>query len=108
MAQALWAGGHFVAIVRSIVANLNIVKHVDLDLSEVRPPAYDPEELYGIIPADPRKPYDVREIFARMVDGSELDEFKQNYGTTLVIGFAHVHGYPVAILANNGILFSES
>ncbi|HET9350004.1 MAG TPA: carboxyl transferase domain-containing protein, partial [Burkholderiales bacterium] len=75
---------------------------------EPRNPLYPTEELYGIIPADPRKPYDVREVIARLVDGSELDEFKQNYGTTLVTGFAHLHGYPVAILANNGILFSES
>jgi len=64
--------------------------------------------MYGVIPADPRRPYDVRELIARIVDGSELDEFKQNYGTTLVTGFARLHGYPVAILANNGILFSES
>ena len=75
---------------------------------EPREPLYPAEELYGVIPADPRKPYDVREVIARIVDGSELDEFKQNYGTTLVTGFAHLHGYPVAILANNGILFSES
>jgi len=71
-------------------------------------PLYPAEELYGVIPADARKPYDVRELIARLVDGSQLDEFKQNYGTTLVTGFAHLHGYPVAILANNGILFSES
>ena len=71
-------------------------------------PLYPADELYGVIPADARKPYDVRELIARLVDGSELDEFKQNYGTTLVTGFAHLHGYPVAILANNGILFSES
>src|SRR5258708_39211093 len=64
--------------------------------------------MYGVIPADHRKPYGVRELIARMVDGSEVDELKQNYGTTLVTGFAHLHGYPVAILANNGILFSES
>ena len=66
------------------------------------------EELYGIIPADPRKPFDVREIIARIVDGSEFDEFKALYGTTLVCGFAHIYGYPVGIIANNGILFSES
>ena len=67
-----------------------------------------PGRVYGVISADIRKPYDVREVIARIVDGSELDEFKQNYGTTLVTGFARIHGYPVAVLANNGILFSES
>jgi len=71
-------------------------------------PRYDPEELYGIIPADTRKPYDVREVIARIVDGSRLDEFRQRYGATLVTGFAHIYGCPVAVLANNGILFSES
>jgi len=96
------------AIVRRIVGRLNAVKRVDLDLAEPRPPAYDPEELYGIIPADVRAPYDVREVIARIVDGSELDEFKALYGTTLVCGFARIWGYPVAILANNGVLFSES
>jgi len=73
-----------------------------------REPLYPAEEIYGVIPAEVRKPYDVREVITRIVDGSELDEFKQNYGTTLVTGFAHLHGYPVAILANNGILYSES
>jgi len=87
---------------------LNYKKTVGLDVQEPREPLYAAEEMYGVIPADTRKPYDVREIIARLVDGSELDEFKQNYGTTLVTGFAHLHGYPVAILANNGILFSES
>jgi 3-methylcrotonyl-CoA carboxylase beta subunit len=99
---------HALAIVRKIVGNLNVVKAVSLDLREPREPLYPAEELYGVIPADPRKPYDVRELIARIVDGSELDEFKQNYGTTLVTGFARLHGYPVGILANNGILFSES
>ncbi len=99
---------HALALVRRIVANLNYRKNVSLEVREPREPLYPAEEIYGVIPADPRKPYDVREILARVVDGSELDEFKQNYGTTLVTGFAHVHGYPVAILANNGILFSES
>jgi 3-methylcrotonyl-CoA carboxylase beta subunit len=99
---------HALAIVRRIVSNLNYRKQVSLETREPRPPLYPTEELYGVIPADPRKPYDVREVIARLVDGSELDEFKQNYGTTLVTGFAHLHGYPVAILANNGILFSES
>ena len=72
------------------------------------PPAYDPAELYGIVPRDPRKPYDVRELIARLVDGSRFHEFKARYGPTLVTGFAHLHGYPVGILANNGVLFSES
>jgi 3-methylcrotonyl-CoA carboxylase beta subunit len=99
---------HALSLVRRIVANLNYRKQVDLDVREAREPLYPAEEMYGVIPADHRKPYDVRELIARMVDGSELDEFKQNYGTTLVTGFAHLHGYPVAILANNGILFSES
>src|SRR5262249_42877125 len=71
-------------------------------------PLYPADELYGIVPSDPRTPYDVREVIARIVDGSELDEFKALYGQTLVCGFARIHGFPVAILANNGILFSES
>ncbi|HLY78390.1 MAG TPA: carboxyl transferase domain-containing protein, partial [Caulobacteraceae bacterium] len=75
---------------------------------EPAPPVYDPAELYGIIPPDVRAPYEVREVIARLVDGSEFDEFKQLYGTTLVCGFARIWGYPVAILANNGVLFSES
>jgi 3-methylcrotonyl-CoA carboxylase beta subunit len=75
---------------------------------EPRPPLYDPEEIYGVIPADQRKTYDVRDVIARIVDGSAFDEFKQLYGNTLVCGFARIHGYPVGILANNGILFSES
>jgi 3-methylcrotonyl-CoA carboxylase beta subunit len=99
---------HALALVRRIVSNLNYRKSVRLQVREPREPLYAAEEMYGVIPADTRKPYDVREIIARLVDASELDEFKQNYGTTLVTGFAHVHGYPVAILANNGILFSES
>jgi 3-methylcrotonyl-CoA carboxylase beta subunit len=99
---------HALSLVRRIVAGLNYRKDVSLEVREPREPAYPAEELYGVIPADARKPYDVRELIARMVDGSELDEFKQNYGTTLVTGFAHLHGCPVAILANNGILFSES
>src|SRR5438477_1204737 len=99
---------HALSLVRRIVANLNYRKQVDLDVREAREPLYPADEMYGVIPADHRKPYDVRELIARLVDGAELDEFKQNYGTTLVTGFAHLHGYPVAILANNGILFSES
>ncbi|MGE3162614.1 MAG: carboxyl transferase domain-containing protein [Burkholderiales bacterium] len=99
---------HALAICRRIVANLNTRKQVSLDVREPREPLYPAEEIYGVIPAEVRKPYDVREVIARVVDGSELDEFKQNYGTTLVTGFAHLHGYPLAILANNGILYSES
>ena len=99
---------HALALVRKIVSNLNFRKNISLETREPREPLYPAEELYGIIPADSRKPYDVRELLARIVDGSELDEFKQNYGTTLVTGFARLQGYPLAILANNGILFSES
>ncbi len=99
---------HALEIVRSIVANLNTVKAVPLDVSEPKAPAFDAEELYGLIPDDVRAPYDVREVIARVVDGSEFDEFKALYGATLVCGFARIWGYPVAILANNGVLFSES
>ncbi len=99
---------HALSIARRIVANLNRVKQVGTVLREPREPLYPTEELRGVIPADTRKPYDVREVIARVVDASELDEFKQNYGTTLVTGFAHVYGYPIGIVANNGILFSES
>ncbi len=99
---------HALEIVRSIVANLNTTKVLDMDVREARDPAFDPEELYGVIPTDVRAPYDVREVIARIVDGSEFDEFKSLYGTTLVCGFARIWGYPVAILANNGVLFSES
>ncbi|HKR87063.1 MAG TPA: carboxyl transferase domain-containing protein [Phenylobacterium sp.] len=96
------------AIVREIVGHLNTVKKPDLDIAEPRPPRYDPRELYGIVPTDVREPYDVREVIARIVDGSEFQEFKPLYGTTLVTGFARIWGYPVAILANNGVIFSES
>src|SRR5487761_2775088 len=99
---------HALSIARTIVGNLNRVKRVSTVLREPREPLYPAEELRGVIPADTRKPYDVREIIARIVDASELDEFKQNYGTTLVTGFAHIHGYPIGIIANNGILYSES
>ena len=99
---------HALQIARRIVSHLNQDKRVALDLREPSEPAYDPAELHGVIPTDPRKPYDVREIIARVVDASELDEFKPLYGTTLVTGFARIHGYPVGIVANNGILFSES
>jgi len=100
--------GHALAIARRVVGNLNRTKTVPLDIRAPEEPLYDPRELYGLIPADPRKPYDVREVIARLVDGSRFDEFKQLYGTTLVCGFARLWGYPVGIVANNGILFSES
>ncbi|MDX1512531.1 MAG: carboxyl transferase domain-containing protein [Gammaproteobacteria bacterium] len=96
------------AIARRIVGHLNRQKQVSLDLREPRPPKLDAGEIYGVVPEDRRKPFDVREIIARIVDGSEFDEFRQLYGTTLVCGFARLHGYPVGIVANNGILFSES
>jgi len=99
---------HALAVARRIVANLNRVKRPALDLRPPSDPLCDPAEIYGVVPADPRKPYDVREIIARLVDGSAFDEFKQLYGTTLVCGFARIFGYPVGIVANNGILFSES
>src|SRR5205823_2830792 len=99
---------HALGIARRIAGNLNSAKQVSLSLAEPKEPLYPAEEIYGIIPNDVRRPYDVRDIIARIVDGSELDEFKQLYGATLVCGFARVCGYPVGILANNGILFSES
>jgi 3-methylcrotonyl-CoA carboxylase beta subunit len=100
--------GHALGLARQIVGNLNTVKQVTGDVHAPLPPRYDPAELYGVIPKDGRIPFDVREIIARVVDNSELDEFKKLYGTTLVCGFARIHGYPVGIIANNGILFSES
>ena len=99
---------HALALVRKIVSNLNRPKMVGLETREAADPLYAPEDIYGVVPTDTRRPYDVREIIARIVDGSELDEFKALYGETLITGFAHIHGYPVAIIANNGILFSES
>ncbi|MBA8901264.1 MULTISPECIES: carboxyl transferase domain-containing protein [unclassified Phyllobacterium] len=99
---------HALAIARRIVGNLNRKKEIGLDLRKSIPPLYDPHELYGIVPTDLRQPYDVREVIARVVDGSEFDEFKQNYGTSLITGFAHLYGMPVGIIANNGVLFSES
>lgn len=100
--------GHAISIARRIVAGLNYEKRPDIVCRESVEPLYDPDEITGLVPADVRSPYDVREIIARIVDGSELDEFKRLYGTTLVTGFAHIFGYPVGIIANNGILFSES
>ena len=93
---------------RTIVGNLNRVKRIDLKCRKPAEPRYPAEQLYDIIPADRHKPFEIREVIARITDHSELDEFKLNFGTTLVCGFAHIHGYPVGILANNGILFSES
>lgn len=98
---------HALTIVRDIVSTLP-PQYAELEGTEPRDPAYDPQELYGIVPQDVRAPYDVHEVIARIVDGSEFHEFKPLYGTTLVTGFAHIHGQPVAILANNGVLFSES
>src|SRR4029450_881103 len=92
-----------------IIGNLNRVKPSPyLELRAPREPAHPAEELYGIVPADPRTPHDVRDVIARIVDGSEFEEFKELYGPTLSCGFARIHGYPIGILANNGILFSES
>jgi 3-methylcrotonyl-CoA carboxylase beta subunit len=99
---------HALEIARSIVAHLNRGKSVSMDVAAPEEPLYDAKEIYGIIPADPRQPYDVREVIARLVDGSRFDEFKKLYGTTLVCGFASIWGYPVGIIGNNGILFSES
>ena len=99
---------HALAIARNAVKNLNASKPASLVLAAPVPPRLDAQELYGVIPADTRKPFDVREIIARVVDGSEFDEFKARYGTTLICGFAHIEGMPVGIIANNGILFSES
>jgi 3-methylcrotonyl-CoA carboxylase beta subunit len=99
---------HALLIVRDIVGRLNTQKRIDIELQPPRPPALDPLGLYDIIPSDVRAPYDVREVIKRIVDDSALHEFKSLYGTTLVCGFAHIWGIPVAILANNGVLFSES
>ena len=99
---------HALLIVREIIASLNTVKTTDIDIAAPRPPKLDINELYGIVPSDVRAPYDVHEVIARIVDGSEFHEFKRLYGTTLVCGFARIWGMPVAILANNGVLFSES
>lgn len=99
---------HALALARQAVATLNRRKLVTQALREPRAPRYDPKEIYGVIPVDTRKPYDVREIIARVVDGSEFHEFKARYGATLVCGFAHIEGMPIGIVANNGVLFSES
>src|SRR5690348_3011600 len=99
---------HALSIARRIVSHLNVKKAADIPLGVPRDPAYDIGELDGLVPADLKKQYDIREVIARLVDASEFDEFKALYGTTLVTGFAHIHGMPVGILGNNGILFSES
>jgi len=99
---------HALDICRTIVSTLHTVKHLPLDMTAPEEPLYDPAEIYGIVSADSRKPYDVREVIARIVDGSRFDEFKERYGTTLVTGFARLHGFLVGFIANNGVLFSES
>lgn len=99
---------HALYLARNAVARLNHQKPVQLRRKAFTEPLYDPQELNGIVPADTRKPYDVREVIARIVDGSEFDEFKARFGTTLITGFAHIHGMPVGIIANNGVLFSEA
>ncbi|WP_430388762.1 carboxyl transferase domain-containing protein [Dyella sp. 20L07] len=99
---------HALSIARDIVASLNRKKDMPLALRAPSEPLYAPDELYGVIPQDTRRPFDIREVIARVVDGSEFHEFKARYGKTLVCGFAHIHGYPVGIIANNGILFAES
>jgi len=99
---------HALEIARDIVAHLGRASGATLDLAPGEPPRYDPDEIYGLLPRDLRQPYDVRELIARLVDGSRFHEFKARYGTTLVTGFAHLQGIPVGILANQGVLFSES
>ncbi|MDB5616148.1 carboxyl transferase domain-containing protein [Tardiphaga sp.] len=100
--------GHAIGIARKIVATLKQPERAALNLLPPRDPLFAADELYGVIPADARKPFDMHDIIARIVDGSEFDEFKKLYGTTLITGFAHIWGFPVGIIANNGILFSES
>ncbi len=99
---------HALQLARDAVANLNWTKTVPVDVAPPEEPKYDPEEIYGVVPRDLKQPYDIREVIARVVDGSRFHEFKPLYGETLVTGFARIHGYPVGIVANNGILFSES
>jgi 3-methylcrotonyl-CoA carboxylase beta subunit len=99
---------HALALARQAVATLTHRKDPSVELREPRPPKLDAREIYGVVPTDTRKPYDVREIIARVVDGSEFHEFKARFGSTLICGFAHIEGMPVGIIANNGILFSES
>jgi 3-methylcrotonyl-CoA carboxylase beta subunit/propionyl-CoA carboxylase len=99
---------HALHLARTIVGTLNTAKHLPVDVAAAEEPAYDPQEIYGIVNEDTRKSYEVRELIARLVDGSRFDEFKARYGTTLVTGFARLHGFLVGLLANNGVLFSES
>jgi len=99
---------HALQLVRQCISRLNRVKPSQLDIKPSCEPLYPIEDIYGVIPKDTRQPYDVREVIARLVDGSDFDEFKALYGTTLVTGFARLHGYPIGIVANNGILFGES
>ena len=99
---------HALALARRAVRHLNRRKPQTVDWQSAEDPAYDPEEILGVVPADLRRPYDIREVIARLVDGSRFDEFKARYGETLVTGFAHVKGCPVGIIANNGVLFSEA
>jgi 3-methylcrotonyl-CoA carboxylase beta subunit/propionyl-CoA carboxylase len=99
---------HALRLTRTIVSTLNTAKRLPADVTTPEAPAYAPEEIYGVVPPDTRQPYDVREIIARLVDGSRFDEFKERYGSTLVTGFARLHGFLVGIVANNGVLFSES
>jgi len=99
---------HALELARTVVATLNTAKSISPDMTTPEDPAYDPGELYGVVTADLRKPYDVREVIARLVDGSRFDEFKARYAPTIVTGFARLHGFLVGIIANNGVLFSES
>jgi len=99
---------HALELVRRAVSGLNRQRPAGVLRQPPEPPAFDPEELLGIVPSDPRKPFDIREVIARIVDGSRFEEFKARFGETLVVGFAHIEGMPVGILANNGVLFSES
>jgi acetyl-CoA carboxylase carboxyltransferase component len=99
---------HAIAMLREIIGNLPKIEKARLTRKPVRPPAYDTKELYGIIPRNISTPYDIREALARMIDGSDFIEFKELYGSTLVCGWAHIHGFPVGILANNGVLFPQS
>ncbi len=99
---------HAIQIARDLIAHLNVKKEYPFELATPEDPLYDPAEIYGILPRDLRQPFEVREVIARIVDGSRFVEFKARFGTTLVCGFAHIHGFPVGIIANNGILFSES
>jgi acetyl-CoA carboxylase carboxyltransferase component len=99
---------HALHLARTIVSTVNMSKHLPADVAAPEDPAYDPSEIYGIVSGDVRRPYDVREVIARMVDGSRFDEFKRRYAPTIITGFARLHGFLVGIIANNGVLFSES